>query len=73
MKAFMHPQYLQVHPLNAEEAPEDYADVSRFREWSNELVHGVSWDAKKAVLCLAVMWGFIERHLPVPEKTRHTM
>ncbi len=51
-----------MHPLRAEEAPEDHADVSRFREWRNELVHGVALDAGTAALRAAAMWGFIERH-----------
>jgi hypothetical protein len=54
----------QVHPLKADEKPEDHADVSRFREWRNELVHRVAWDTDKAALCAAVMWSFIERHPP---------
>ena len=60
----MHERCAQVHPLNKVEAPEDYTDVSRFREWRNELVHGVAWDVEKAELCASVMWSFIERQLP---------
>ena len=56
----------QVHPLRADEAPADHADISRFREWRNELAHCVAWDAGKATLCARVMWGFIERHSPGP-------
>ena len=56
----------QVHPLRADEAPADHADISRFREWRNELAHCVAWDAEKATLCANVMWGFIERHSPGP-------
>ncbi len=55
----------QVHPLKDEEAPEDYADVSRFREWRNELAHGNAWDPEKAAFCAAVMLRFIERHPPI--------
>jgi hypothetical protein len=59
----------QLHPITADEAPEDFADVSRFREWRNELVHRVAWDTDKAARCAAVMWGFIERHPPCkPER-----
>ena len=54
----------QVHPLRASEAPEDHADISRFREWRNELAHSVTWDEEKATLCANVMWDFIERHAP---------
>ncbi len=54
----------QVHPLKAGDAPEDHADVSRFREWRNELAHCVAWDEEKATLCAKIMWGFIERHQP---------
>ena len=53
-----------VHPLMADEAPEDHADVSRFREWRNELVHRVVWDSDQAAQRAAVMWAFIERHTP---------
>ena len=54
----------RVHPLAAAGSPQDHADVSLFREWRNELAHRVAWDADKAARCAAVMWGFIERHLP---------
>jgi hypothetical protein len=54
----------QVHPLKAAEEPEDHADVSRFREWRNELAHCVAWDAEKATVCASVLWAFIERHPP---------
>ncbi len=52
----------RVHPLTAAEAPEDFADVTRIREWRNELAHRVAWGAETAALCAAVMWGFVERH-----------
>ena len=51
-----------VHPLTAAEEPRDFADVSRFREWRNELAHRVAWSADKAAEVAAVMWDFIERH-----------
>ncbi len=54
----------QVHPLEEAEAPEDYADVARFLEWGSERAHGVAWSADKAAVCTAVIWCFIERHLP---------
>jgi hypothetical protein len=57
----------QVHPLTEEEAPEDYADVSHFREWRNELAHSVAWGAEKAAFCADVMLRFIERHPPIAE------
>ncbi len=53
-----------MHPLAAEEAPEDHADVTQIREWRNELAHGVAWDAARAAACAATLWRFIERHLP---------
>jgi serine/threonine protein kinase len=53
-----------VHPLKADEAPEDHADVMRFREWRNEMAHGIVWDTDKASRCIAVMWAFIGRHQP---------
>ncbi len=54
----------QVHPLRADESPEDHADVTRFREWRNELAHGASaaWDAGAAARAAAAMLGFVERH-----------
>ena len=54
----------QLHPLRADESPEDHAAVSQIREWRNELAHTVGWEADKAARCAAVMWDFIERHLP---------
>ena len=52
----------QLHPLRADESPEDHAAVSQIREWRNELAHTVGWEADKAARCAAVMWDFIERH-----------
>ena len=52
----------QLHPIRADESPEDHAAVSNFREWRNELAHSVAWDADKAARCAVVMWDFIERH-----------
>ncbi len=54
----------QLHPLRADESPEDHAAVSQIREWRNGLAHTVRWDADKATRCAAVMWDFIERHSP---------
>jgi hypothetical protein len=53
----------QVHPLKRNEAPEDFEDVSSFREWRNELAHSETWSAGKALHCSNVMRNFIERHL----------
>ncbi len=55
----------QVHPLEAAEAPEDYADVTRFLEWLNDQAHSVALGTDTALLSVAVIWHFIERHLPV--------
>ena len=55
----------QVHPLRADEAPQDHADVSQIVYWRNVLYHtpdSVVWDGDKAAKCAAVMWDFIERH-----------
>ncbi len=51
-----------VHPLTSVEEPLEFYDVSRFREWRNELAHRVPWSAKKAAEVAAVMWDFVERH-----------
>jgi hypothetical protein len=52
----------QLHPLRADESPEDHDAVSQIREWRNELAHRVAWDADKSARCAVVMWDFIERH-----------
>ena len=51
-----------MHPLAAEEAPEDLADVTQIREWRNELAHGVAWDAAHAAGTSESL-GFINNHL----------
>ena len=55
-----------VHPLKAAEAPQDHADAALFQDWRGELAAGggAAWSEEEAARRWAVMWGFVERHLP---------